>query len=1418
LDASLAGQLASLAARIQTSPATILLAGWEILLWQHTGCAEDVVIGKVENERSYEPFLGIVGPLAKTLPIHCRLGKADTLASVYAQVEQIASSVRDWQEAFHWTNHAAGADPENADRFAFGFEFADLSLQPAAPAKPAFDVTRFYSNGDLFRLKLSCVQTNDATRLNLYYQPEYFGAESIKCLERQYLQLLRTMLGNPDTITLSQVLTPGPEEADVLLHTFANTGAGFSPDESVVKRFEQTAQANPDRVALVAGGQAITFAELNRRANQLAHYLAGERQVMPGDVVVVNMPRTEALIITLLGILKTGAAYLPTDVGIPAERLSFICADSGATLLISGEEPGAETTAALPVPAWKFDAEAIRPFAAGNPAVRSAPGDTVYVIYTSGSTGKPKGVAIPNRSLANYVEWFSGTYRIGPEDKTLLFSSVAFDLSYTSLWPALLAGSTLVLLPETEHLEVNEWVEHLIRHRITFLKLTPSHFSILVNDDQYAAHVQQYALRLIVLGGEKLRVADVEKYFRSRPEVCFINHYGPTETTIGTIARTITYGDWAHFKAKPSLGRPIANNAVYILDEAQGLLPVGATGEICIAGNGLSKGYVNQPVLTAERFIPHPFGKQAGDRLYRTGDLGRWLPDGTVEFLGRNDSQVKVRGYRIELNEISQALQGHPAVKDAVVVDFEEHEEQYLAAYLVTEEAIGLEALRAYLGGSLPAYMMPAYFVQLKQIPLTPNGKVNRRALPDPRSHGLDTGTPYAAPGNAWESKLADIWQAVIGKAQIGVEDNYFTLGGDSIKAIRLAVAINKAFGDYVEIKDIYQYPTIAALAARIRAQHGNSRREQEGRQAGEAVAELARSIRSDAGQAARLPVDWEDLYPMSDIERGMIYYNHRNPGSVIYHDQGYIQIHEPAFRYDLLRQALGLLVEKHAVLRTSLHLAEFEQPVQIVHRFSADPDLIDIAYEDLSQLDQTKQQQYLEHYLKADRADPLALAKAGLWRMRVFCLTPESYGILWVTHHAIMDGWSNASFLTELNNTYFSLKQNPAFRPTPLKASCRDYVIDQIRVKASATIREEWQKLLLGYERTALPLGKPVAAIDGYARTGHFFRVDAEKVQALEALAGRAGTTLQNICLAAFCYLVKATTNSREVTIGLVTHGRPEIEDGDKVLGCFLNTVPFRTAVPDGISGPELLTTVENRRHALRQLEKLPFSEIVSLAGEETGRTNPIYDVVFGYVDFHVYGQTHTQVAVEEPELNLQVQSNNFLFDFTVIRSAQHLDVLIKVPSDAYQPEELERLGGYYNNILQHLTQEGGVTLTPALLMDAAETVRLLHGWNDTQVAYPQEKSLSRLFERQVLLTPHAEALVFAGRTWTYQQLNETANRLAHYLRNTYQVSPGKIVGILAERSDWSVVAVLGILKAGGAFLTLDPQLPPDRIGYMLA
>jgi amino acid adenylation domain-containing protein/non-ribosomal peptide synthase protein (TIGR01720 family) len=1096
------------------------------------------------------------------------------------------------------------------------------------------------------------------------------------------------------------------------------TGSG--PHECLHDWFARVAAAHPDAVATAD----LTYAQLDARANQLAHTLIA-RGVGPETLVGLCVGRSPDLLVGILGILKAGGAYVPFDPAHPAERIAFMLADSGVRCVVTQPR-----FAALFAGADTLDVHA--PDAPAHAAHAGAtPGNAAYVIYTSGSTGRPKGCVVTHANVTRLMTQTEKWFGFHTRDVWTLFHSAAFDFSVWEIWGALLYGGRLVIVPFEVSRTPDAFHDLLVRERVTVLNQTPSAFKQLMAVDA-TRDPQALSLRTVVFGGEALQLESLEPWFARHGDQTprLVNMYGITETTVHVTYRPIRAGE-----SGSRIGVPIPDLQLHLLDPYRQPVPDGATGELYVAGPGVARGYLNQPALTSQRMIANPFG--AG-RLYKTGDLARRRGD-EFEFLGRADEQVKIRGFRIELGEIEAVLAAHPLVRECVVV----MKDDRLVAYAVLRDVVTSETLRTFLAERLPDYMLPSAFVILDALPLTSNGKIHRALLPAPEAASADS---YAGPRSEAERALCDVWSEVLGVPRVGIHDNFFALGGDSIRSIQVLSKARARGFDY-SFGELFGNPTIAALAA--------------GGGMGEEAPTQPFALVSDDVRV-QLRSDVDDAYPLTKLQQGMFFHSELEPGATAYHDVMSYHVRAP-FEPAALRDALGFVAARHAILRTSVDFASFAEPLQLVHRHAVIPFAHTLGASDL------------HAWIERERRTPFDAATAPLLRAHVHDAADGTFHFTLSFHHAILDGWSVASLLTELFRDYLRRLGHDLDVPPPPALSFRDYVA----LERAAGDAEFWASYLADAPFASLP--RLQTLVGGQAPPPvrvrkQPVRINADTASALKTLADTAGVPLRSTLLAAHLRALAHITNERDVVTGLVTNGRPEREGGERVFGLFLNTVPLRVDIRSG-SWRELVTRTFRAEGEVSAHRRYPLADIQRACG---GR--PLFETDFNFVHFHVFDQLRGIAGIEALG-GEGVEETNFPLAVNFSQAGGGIGATLDYDASLITEEQARDYAECYEEVLRRMAA------TPDDAVDAR---------------------------------PLSDADVLAGDAHDIEPFvipdspfEARANQLAHALRRN-GVGPDVLVGVLLEPGDDRVTALLAVLKAGGAYLPLEPSYPQSRLELM--
>ncbi|MET4141838.1 amino acid adenylation domain-containing protein [Pedobacter sp. UYP1] len=1388
-----------------------LLSAFKILLHRYSG-QDDICVGSVIAGRTRQELEGLIGFFANTLALRSNLGGNPSFLDLLQQVRETAMNAYEHQDVpFERVVEAVGQERDKSRNPLYQVIFTVQNI-PEVPkfrlGEAVFTAQKTGRTTSQFDLNVSVVATEAGIEISVEYCTDLFKEETIGRMFGNYQQLLQSILSAPAQ-TIAQLPILRKPELQKLLFDFNNTAVAYPHEQTLIDLFSWQAAQTPDAIALVYLDQTLTYKALEEQSNQLGHYLrsAGVRE---DTLVPICITRSVEMMIGILGILKSGGAYVPIDSEYPQERINYILSDTHAAIVVSNEANKSLLLAQhadIRIISLDGENEAIanEPTSAVPTALR--PAHLCYVMYTSGSTGQPKGVLVTHSNVTSLISG-ANYIKLSSRDALLSAGSASFDATTFEYWSMLLNGGRLVLCPANSLLDNNLFKEVLQVNKITVMWFTAGWFNLLVDVDIDLFE----GLSAIMVGGEKLSVAHINRFREFYPDKTIINGYGPTENTTFSICYPIQEMESA---GNIPLGRPLNNRQVYVLDNFLQPVPIGVAGEIYTGGAGVARGYLNQEELTWARFIKDPF--VIGNRLYKTGDIGRWLSNGNIEFLGRMDDQVKIRGYRIELGEIESAIQQSGFTGQCVVLaPADESGQKRLVGYVVPgEQGFDRDGLVSYLEARLPDYMVPHVFMELEVFPLTANGKLDKKALPDANaiqlirmdSEDLLTET---------EQKVKDIWALSLDLEELGIHDDFFKLGGDSIIAIGVISRLRKAFNDSIRLYDLYECSTVSRLSALIDSGH-EVVTEDKGHTVRDAVIAELESLRSRLLPEFEDESEIEDVYPMSDIQSGMVYASQLNPEQAVYHDQ--LTFKMPlSLNRDVFEQALKLLVAKHSILRTRFDLDVYTGDVQVVYK-QGDPELL---FRDIRLFTENGSGAYLNDYLTAERAIPFVAHQGKLWRISLL-QTLKDYILVFQFHHAMFDGWSVASFTTELNNLYLAILANgPQVQVTSLKASYRDFVIESISEKRNEDNRTYWAESLTDYKR--LDMFTETVADDNWAKA-----YDLDYLQRLKDKTKADGLSLKGMFLGAYQYMLSMLTMEQEVTLGVVTNGRPLTEDGDKVLGCFLNTIPFRFIGGDTeLTWKAYFERIEQQLTSLKERDRMPLMEIAQLTGEQSSSGNPFFDTLFNYINFHVYGQMdteeglfakqgHVQLA-EEEEKNASggYEATNTYLDCSVSVTGDILVVSYHRTRALKSGKTLADIHTYFDRVLQAYLEHYEQRIADVPILSAQE-LDLLSTFNSTTMTYPDTQTLVDLFVTQATQYPDAVALIDEDQHLTYKELDLKSNQLGHYLRSA-GVQEDTLVPICIGRSMDMIIGILGILKAGGAYVPIDPEYPQERINYMLS
>ncbi|RAM49068.1 MAG: non-ribosomal peptide synthetase [Hapalosiphonaceae cyanobacterium JJU2] len=1370
---------------------TLVQAVWGLLLSRYSG-ESDILFGVTVSGRpaSLTGIETMVGLFINTLPLRLQVSPNQTLFSWLEQIQQLTLEMQNYSYTplveIQSLSEVSGGTPlfesivvfENypVDR-SLASETGSLQLsQIESREKTNYPLTIIAVPGDQLSVKIN-------------YDPGRFAKDFIEQMLVHLQTIFSAVVENPQQ-KVGEIPLLSEAERHQLLVEWNDTEQDYPKDKCIHQLFEEQVERTPYAIAVVFEDQELTYRQLNERANQLAHYLQ-TLGVGPEVLVGICVERSLEMVIGILGILKAGGAYVPLDPGYPQERLSYMLDDAAIGVLLTQER----LLSSVPVHSTQVlcldrDWEAIEQHNSENVHTGVAPDNLVYVIYTSGSTGQPKGVLNTHQGIRNRLLWMQDTYQLTSSDRVLQKTPFVFDVSvWEFFWPLITAARIVVAIPDG-HKDSNYLINLIAQKQVTTIHFVPSMLQTFLQDQNLE---NCSSLRQVFCSGEALSFKLVEQFFENLK--CELhNLYGPTEAAID-----VTFWQCqsqSNYHSIP-IGRPIANTQIYILDSHLQLVPIGVAGELHIGGDGLARGYLNRPELTAEKFIANPFSTDPSARLYKTGDLARYLPDGNIEYLGRIDHQVKIRGFRIELGEVEAVLTQHPQVQQAVVTAPQDAAgNKRLVAYVVSAgEAPSTPQLRDYLQHHLPEYMVPGVFVVLDALPLTPNGKIDRQALPQPDLEDIRTGE-YVAPQTWEEELLAQIWSEVLGVSKVGAHDNFFDLGGDSLLSVQVLSKVKNS-GLEVSLQQLFNHRTVRELAKVLQQSDSSP----------SVLTEPFSLINSEERQL--LPNGLEDAYPLTKLQMGMLFHSEYTPETALYHDVFSFYLQAP-LDIPILHSAIRDIIARHPVLRTSITLSQFSRPLQLVHSQGH----IKLTVDDLSSSSFHEQEQIIATWIEQEKKHPFNWEEKTLARFNIHQRGVNTFNFTLSFHHAILDGWSVATLMTELFQHYFFLLDG---KRLPLKAvpnfTFRDYVALEQEKLQSQECQQYWHEKLEDFTITKLPRLLKHQRHDSLKQIGQQkVNISPSLSAQLRQLATKVGVPLKSVLLAAHLRVMSVLSNHTDIITGVVTHGRPVVEDSERVLGLFLNTMPLRMQ----LSGGTWIELVEQTFEQEREI--LPFQQYpLAQLQQEVGLGQPLFETMFNYVNFHVY-QGLVGIGNVEFKGGQSFERNNFSFmaQFFVNPITDEISLSLDFDPSQFICEQMRSISGYYTKVLMAMVNQPNERYEQVCLLSDVEQHQLLVEWNDTEQDYPKDKCIHQLFEEQVERTPDAVAVVFEEQQLTYQQLNERSNQLAHYLQRL-GVGPEVLVGIWVERSVEMVVGLLGILKAGGAYVPLDPTYPTERLSFML-
>ncbi|MER5793880.1 non-ribosomal peptide synthase/polyketide synthase [Streptomyces sp. NPDC001980] len=1374
---ALAGALRGLARVHGVSMFMVAQAAVATLL-HRLGAGDDIPLGAPVSGRSDEALEDLVGFFVNSLVLRTDLSGDPTFADLLARVRETDLAAYEHQDLpFERLVEALNPERSLARHPLFQVMVVHLAAPGDGPGLPGLTARRETVGQDSAKFDLSFDFVEQGERIDgwIEYSADLFDERTAGLLARRLESLLAQVAADPGRrVRTLDVLRD--DERDLVLTGWNDTGRPVL-DLTLPELFRAQAARTPAATALAFEDTSLTYAELDQRVERLAHTLAAHG-ARAETTVAVALPRSVALVVTLLAVHRAGAAYLPLDTGYPAERLAYTLTDARPACLVTGDGIAVPDTG-TPRLTVAADGTPGRPADAPLPSSYD-PRHPAYVIYTSGSTGRPKGVTVPHAGIVNRLLWMQDAYRLDAADRVLQKTPAGFDVSvWEFFWP-LITGATLVVARPEGHQDPAYLADLIRRERITTAHFVPSMLRAFLDEPTAAGCT---GLRRVMCSGEALPAPLAARFREVLPDTRLHNLYGPTEASVDVTAHEVP----ADPVAVP-IGRPVWNTRTYVLDAGLRPVPPGVAGELYLAGVQLARGYLGRPALTAERFVADPYGP-AGTRMYRTGDLARWTADGELEYLGRTDDQVKLRGFRIELGEIETVLAAHPAVAHATVVVRDDRLVAYAVA--VARTTADSATLRAHAAAALPEYMVPAAVVTLDTLPLTPNGKLDRRALPAPDFAAEVTDT---RPRTPLEETLGALVAEVLGLERVGVDDDFFALGGDSIVAMQL-VARARAAGLAFSPRDVFRHKSVAGLAAvattALDARDGTT-------------TPLLDLTDAERAEVAALPAG-TDVLPLSPLQAGLLFHAALDSG-----DEG-PDVYTVQISYDLegpvdadrLRAAAQDLLDAHENLRSGFRYLSSGRPVAVVPRTAVLP---------WRQLDVTGLTG-----LTGDSADDAAWTRLlgqerrrfdperpPLLRLLLARTGPDRHRLVLSHQHLLLDGWSLPLLTAELWARYEGRTPVP---PAPYREHLRLLAAQDPAASATA-----WTEALTGLaEPTRLAPADPDRA--AAVPHTHTVELDAGRTAELEAFARRAGVTVNTLVQAAWGVLLGRLTGRDDVVFGATVAGRsPELPGSEAMIGLFINTIPVRVRIRPEESTAALLERLQDEQSRLIAHQHLGLADIQRTAG-----LGELFDTLVVFESYPV--AEPDEETGDAPRVSVRAHADSTHYPLAwAVEPAERLRVTAEFRPDLFDAATVRRITDALTGLLTGMAADPGRPVGRLDLLGSADRYTVLETWNDNALpAAERLGTVPALFAAQAAATPDAVAVTDGRTTWTFAELDARSTELARVLA-AHGAGPERIVALALPRTADHIAAILAVLKAGAAYLPLDPDLPAARLTGTLA
>ncbi len=1364
IDSITTNKIKNISKSLNITPYMFLLSAYYILLSKYSN-QDDIIIGSPVIGRDIKDTYNLIGMFVNSLALR---EKIDSRLSFKEFVESLKKHML---QRYKYQTYPFD---ELVDK---------LNIKKEPNRNPLFDTMFIYQNNGYGKfnfkniktqnympdmgiskmdLSLEIIPEKDNMKLSFEYATQLFEEDYIKSLATHYLNIVEDILKDVDK-RISEIKMLSEDEENQILYEFNDTKIDYPKNKTIIKLFEENVKKYPNNTAIVCDGQKLTYKQLNEKANSLAYYLRNISKVKRNDLVGIMLNRSVEILICIIGILKAGGAYVPIDPTYPKDRIKYMLDNSNAKVLLTQQEisNNIEFKNKLIV---DIDKSTIYSRPNTNLKIINTPDDLSYVIFTSGSTGLPKGVMIKQSNVMNLQVAIKELFGFSEKNSIAALATMSFDMFVLESLISTLLGIKIVLANNNEQINIKLFNQMCIKNNVDILETTPSRvksFMLSTKDTEFIKNA-----KYLLIGGEAFQ-ENLLSMLYEKTDAQIYNMYGPTETTVWSAAKKIEKNDVI------TIGKPLANTQIYILDNNLKPVPIGISGEIYISGDGVGKGYLTSEELTQKSFMPNPF--VPGTMMYKTGDVGILTKNGEIICQGRLDNQVKIRGLRIELGDIEDKINKIEGIEScAVIKKADENLHEFLCAFYTAHKDIDGKTLSKNLEDILPKYMIPQVFIKLEKMPYTNTGKIDRKKLPEPK---YSNKKEIVEPRNEIDEKIIEILKRLLSINTISIDDSFFDIGGDSLSAINLCAEVQDEFNMELYVKDILEHQTIQDLSDYI-CQNLNT---------------LEESIIHHIPKA--------EFYPTSSAQKRMYFVSQMaGPESVLYNIAGGV-ILEGNVDTKKIADCLNTLVNRHESLRTCFELNNENLVQKIIEKVEFQPEIIEnCEYENLDKI--------FKEFIK-----PFDLSVAPLFRAKIVKLTNNKSAIFLDMHHIISDGTSLSILSDELCKLYNGEKLSE------LKITYKDFAVFENDRLNSGKLKEAENYWISQFKEDLpvlnMPTTYPRPSIQNFEGKRLHEVIDEKTTQRIKEIAKELDITPYMLLLSAYYILISKYSKQEDIVIGSPIVGRNNKETYN-IIGMFVNSLALREVVNRKESFKEFSSSLKLHMLERYKYQTYPFEELVNnLDIQKDPSRNPIFDIMFiyqnnGYGKFHFKDiETHNYIpdmGISKMDLSLEI-----------IPDEGKLSIYFEYATKLFGEKFIKRLSQHYLNILEEILSNPNIKIEDINKLSEEEEKQIIYEFNNTQVDYQVDKTIVDLFEEQVNKNPNNVAIVFENQELTYKELNERANSIAHYLRDTIKIKRNELIGIMVNRSAEIMVCIMGIIKAGGAYVPIDPKYPKDRIEYML-